>query len=145
LEVKLSRIINPDGAGKIRTRLTKEVVLAIRELMRQTQPDEHSRDLAAFIVLAMEEINESVESSVAAWEKRGYWVKADRYRMEWAWAGQQGSKMKRSLIAEDWAGIAVTAVQIGQKLMSIEVSVHHRLGEPWVGAWLELKRKGLPG
>ena len=95
----MSRIINPDGAGKERTRLTKEVVLAIRELMRQTQPDEHSRDLAAFIILALEQINSTVETSVVAWEKRGYWVKADRYRMDWIWADQLGSALRRSLLA----------------------------------------------
>ena len=134
-EVPLSRIINPDGAGKERTRLTKEVVLAIRELMRQTQPDEHSRDLAAFITLALEEINGTVETSVVAWEKRGYWVKADRYRMEWIWSAQLSSNMRRSLLADDWGGVALTSVQIAQKLKSVQVSPHHRLGEPWVGAW----------
>ncbi len=40
----MSRIINPENAGKQRTHLTKGVVLAIRELMKQAQADEkHSR------------------------------------------------------------------------------------------------------
>jgi hypothetical protein len=137
----LSRIINPDGAGKERTRLTKEVVLAIRELMRQTQPDEHSRDLAAFIILALEEINNSVETSVVAWEKRGYWVKADRYRMDWIWSAQLSTAMRKSLLANDWGGVAAASVQIAQKLMSTQVSAHHRLGEPWVGAWGALQKQ----
>ena len=67
----MSRIINPEGAGKERTRLVKAVVLAMRELMRQSEPNDHSRDLAAFIALALIEISETVESSGAAWEKKG--------------------------------------------------------------------------
>ncbi len=137
----MSRIINPDGAGKERTRLTKEVVLAIRELMRQSQPDEHSRDLAAFIILALEEINNTVEASVIAWEKRGYWVKADRYRMDWIWSAQLSSAMRKALLSDDWGGVAVASVQVAQKLNGTQVSLHHRLGEPWVGAWQALQKQ----
>ncbi len=89
-EMSLSRIINPEGSGKERTRLTKEVVLSIRELMKQAEPDAQSRDLAAFIALALIEITKTIEASVIAWEKRGYWVKADRFRMEWAWSEKTG-------------------------------------------------------
>jgi hypothetical protein len=78
----LSRVIKTETAAKDRTRLTRAVVLALRELMRQTQPDNHSRDLAAFISFALLEINQTIDASVAAWEKRGYWVKADRFRMD---------------------------------------------------------------
>ena len=49
-------MINPEGAGKERNRLVKSIVLAMRELMRQSEPDEHSRDLAAYIALALLEI-----------------------------------------------------------------------------------------
>ena len=44
----MGRVINPESAGKDRTRLVKSTVLAMRELMRQTQPDDTSRDLAAY-------------------------------------------------------------------------------------------------
>ena len=46
----------------------------------------HSRDLAAFIAISLEKIFETVETSVVAWEKKGYWVKADRFRLEWEWS-----------------------------------------------------------
>ena len=66
----MSRVIKTESAGKDRTRLSKEVVIALRELMRQSQPDDTSRELAAFIALALGEINATIEASVAAWEKR---------------------------------------------------------------------------
>src|SRR3954468_10908821 len=82
----MSRIINPDSAGKERTQLTKGIILSIRELAKQADPGPESRDMAAFIALALTVISESIDISVAAWEKRGYWVKADKFRMEWLWA-----------------------------------------------------------
>jgi hypothetical protein len=137
----VSRIINPDSAGKERTRLTRGVVLAVRELAHQSEPGPEARDLAAFIALALQVIAETIDVSVAAWEKRGYWVKADRFRMEWMWAGQHAEKMRKALTAEDWGSVAQVAAQSAQKLGKVNVPANHRLGTPWVGAYKELNRR----
>ncbi len=134
----MGRVINPESAGKERTRLVKGTVLAMRELMRQTQPDELSQDLAAFIALALLEIAEGIDASVLAWEKKGYWVKADRFRLEWDWSARLGDQMRQAILANDWAGVARTAVQVAGKLSSVKVAEHHRLGTPWVGAYRKL-------
>jgi len=128
-------IINPDSAGKERTQLTKGIVLAIRELAKQTEPGIESRDMAAFISIALTQISAGIDVSVAAWEKRGYWVKADKFRMEWLWTGLYADKMKTALLSDDWAMVALTMTQVAQKLAKVEVSPAHRLGRPWVGAW----------
>jgi hypothetical protein len=134
----MSRVINPDGVGKDRTRLVKGTVLAMRELMRQTQPDDTSRDLAAFIALALLEIAATIDVSVEAWEKKGYWVKADRFRMEWDWSGRQGEQMRQAVLQDDWAKVAMVSVQVAGKLMNTKIPEHHRLGTPWVGAYRKL-------
>lgn len=144
LRGEMSRVINPDSAGKERTRLTKAIVISIRELARQTDPTAGSgqvqaRDLAAFIALALQAIAASIDVSVAAWEKRNYWVKADRFRMDWDWAGQLGEKMKTAVLEDDWASVAMLSAQIGQKLHKVNVSEKHRMGRPWVGVWERLE------
>lgn len=131
----MGRYINPEGAGKERTRLCKTVVLALRELMRQTEPGPVSRELVAYIAMSLEQIHQTVDETVLAWEKKDYWVKADRFRMEWEWSAQLGAKMRKAALEDDWAAIAMTAAQVGQRLMKIEVAARHRLGTPWVGAW----------
>src|SRR5947207_14918354 len=83
--IELSRVINPESAGKERPRLTKAIVLAVRELAKQKEVNDEARDLAAFIALALKTIAEGIDVSVVAWEKRDYWVKADKFRMEWMW------------------------------------------------------------
>jgi hypothetical protein len=137
----MSRIINPESAGKERTQLTKGIVLAIRELAKQNDPGAESRDMAAFIALALEIIAGSIDISVAAWEKRGYWVKADKFRMEWLWAGPYAAKMRAAVLADDWATVALVMTQTAQKLAKINVPAGHRLGRPWVGAYKQLANK----
>ena len=134
----MSRLINPDSAGKDRTRLSKAIVLSIRELAKQKDVTSETKDLAAFIALALQAIAEGIDASVLAWEKRDYWVKADRFRMDWMWTGQFAEKMKTAVLTDDWATIAMLMPQIAQKFNKVIVSENHRLGKPWVGAYLQL-------
>lgn len=131
----MSRIINYENAGKDRTRLTKTIVVSMRELLKQREPDASTKDLVAYISLALEEISQTVDQSVAAWEKRGYWVKADRFRMDWDWSGQLGLQLRTALLTDDWAEVARLIAKIGQKLNSVRIAEKHRLGQPWIGAW----------
>ena len=137
----MSPIINPESAGKERTHFTKAIVLAVRQLAKQNDVNEEAKDLAAFIAIALKSISEGIDVSVAAWEKRGYWVKADRFRMEWMWTGQIAEKMKSAILADDWGTIAMLMPQIAQKFNKIVVSENHRLGKPWVGSYKRLNGK----
>ena len=134
-------VINPESAGKDRTRLTKGIVLALRELAKQKEVTDETKDLAAFLSLALKTISEGIDVSVLAWEKRGYWVKADRFRMEWIWTGSYADKMKAAILAEDWGTVAMLSAQIAQKFGKIVIATNHRLGKPWVGAYAQLDGK----
>ena len=131
----MSPIINPESAGKERTQLSKAIVLAVRELAKQTDVTSEAKDLAAFIAIALRNISDGIDVSVAAWEKRGYWVKADRFRMDWLWTGQYAEKMKSAVLGDDWGTVAMLSAQIAQKFGKIEIAKNHRLGRPWVGAY----------
>lgn len=139
-EVGVGRVINLEGTGKERTRLMRGIVLALRELMRQTSTDGNTRDLAAFIALALQAVAETIDPSVEAWEKRGYWIKADRFRMDWAWTDKLGKTLRVAVQEENWPVVALTAAQVAEKLKDVDVPQRHRLGTPWVGAW-EMLRK----
>lgn len=138
----MSRVINPESAGKDRPRLSKAIVLAVRELAKQKDITDETKDLAAFIALALKTISEGIDASVVAWEKRDYWVKADRFRMEWMWSGQYADKMKVAIFTNDWGTIAMLMPQIAQKFSKVVVSDNHRLGKPWVGAFERMKTEG---
>lgn len=138
-EPGLGRVIHTENSGRERLKLQRSVILALRELMRQQQADQQTQDLAAYISLALAEISESVETSVAAWEKRDYWIKADRFRMEWAWAEKLSRAMRVALLADNWREVALIAGQVGAKLNNVEVPQRHKIGTPWIGAWEKLK------
>ncbi len=139
----MSRIINPNSAGKERTKMTRAVALAVRELAK-TDPSANAgqlneaRDLASFIALGLELVAETIEVSVVAWEKRNYWVKADKFRMEWRWSGQLAGQMREATQNDDWVNVAQVAMQVAMKLQKIKISDKHRMGRPWHGSWEKL-------
>jgi len=135
----VARIINTDSAGKIRGQLTKAIVVALRRLSQQQDFGEDARDLAAFIALSLATIHASIDPSVTAWEKRGYWVKADRFRMEWAWTETVGDRLARAILDEDGGTVAQLSAQILQRLKAVRVSPNARLGTPWTGAYQRLR------
>lgn len=135
----MGRVINPDGVGKERKQLVRAIAIALRELMQQGENNAKTRDLVSFIALGLAAVAKTIERTVEPWEKRDYWLKADRFRMDWDWAGKNAAKLREALFADDWAKIAETLAAIGEKLSKEKLPKKHRLGEPWLGAWKKLQ------
>lgn len=135
----MGRVINPDGVGKERKQLVRAIAITLRELMRQDENNDQTKDFVAFIALGLEAVAKTIERTVEPWEKRDYWLKADRFRMDWDWAGKSAAKLRQAVLADDWAVIAETLAIIGQKLSKEKLPKTHRLGEPWLGAWEKLQ------
>jgi hypothetical protein len=135
----MGRVINIDSVGKERMFLVRSVVAAIREFANHSEPNLEVRDLVSYIILSLDRIFNTIEASVAAWEKRDYWVKADRFRSEWAWTGTLSARMKTALCADDWGTVAQTIVSVGKKLNNVKVPVNNRIGSPWKGSWAVLQ------
>jgi hypothetical protein len=133
----VTRIIKTTTPGKEREHLSKAIVITIRAFMRQQEPNADTKDMLAFIILALREIADGIDKSVTAWEKRGYWVKADKYRMDWQWVGPMAAKLDKAFKEEKWTVLAGFMVEIMGRFSQIKVSDRHRMGEPWSGAYAE--------
>ena len=135
----MGRVINLDNIGTQRNWMVKAIVLALTELTEKTYPGKEAHDILAFVALSLEAISDTIDQSVSAWEKRGYWVKADRFRLEWLWSKQLAENLRKAISKGDWESADKIAVQIRQKLNNVNVSPRHRMGKPWIGAWEKLR------
>ena len=136
----MSRLIKLDDVGKQRDRLMKSVAFALRELAARQWVDDGTRDLVAYVALALNEVHDTLDVTCAAWEKRDYWVKADQFRREWAWAGRTGAKLEVALLGEMWADVAGLIPGLAQHMSKIKLPKRNTLGEPWHGAFERLKQ-----
>jgi hypothetical protein len=128
-----------ENAGNERKKLLLLISLAIREFASETSPTDRVFDIVSFIALALREVSRSVGISVSAWEKRGYWVKADRYQMEWQWTGILSQRLQDALLAGNWDLVVTTTTDVARRLGDITSSQRKLVEQPWTGSWKVLK------
>ena len=137
----MSRVVNPDGVGKQRDRLLKGVALALRQLAARSQVDSETQDLVAFMALALNEIHANIDVTCQAWEKRDYWLKADQFRRDWAWAGKTADKLERVVLGDEWQNLAALVPSLAKNLEKVNLPKRNTLGTPWVGSFAHLKKE----
>jgi len=134
----MSRIINVDGPGNVRQRHRRTIAEALRRLMAKSTLDEESKDLAALIVFSLRGISQSVEETTVAWEKRNYFVKADRFRHEWNWADRAADEMERLIRTGRWKRLPALLAAIIPHFTDITVKRFVRDPSLWAGAYKRL-------
>jgi hypothetical protein len=134
-EEKLSRIVRPESAARLRAKVLQSTALAIRHAAMQspTSPDRH--DVLAYIVLALRQVSDSIETSAAAWEKRGYWLKADRFRRDWVWVEGVRGKLEGALRDQDYAAAGEGIGQLSGFLAGVKIPARMQRTRPWQGSW----------
>lgn len=139
----MSRLIDTESVGKQRNYLMKAIMLTMRELAPRQDVDDESRDMAAFIALCLEEIHGGIDATVAAWEKRNYWVKADNFRREWSWTGETGRQLRWAVLHNDWSEVAYLMPQIAARLSNVKLPKRNTVGRAWQGAYRKLRTEGM--
>ena len=138
LEKCVSRLINGTNPGTERNQLRRTVAEALRRLMGKKQIDEESKDLVALIVYSLRGIGEGVEQSARAWEKRDYFVKADKFRMDWAWAEKYANKLEVIMRGELWAELPLALAELAAKFSDITITKFVRTDALWRGRYRQL-------
>jgi hypothetical protein len=137
----LSRVFRTESGSQGRVKILKQVVIALRASMEDERSPEEQKDLLAFMLTALEQIASSVDQSASAWEKRGYWLKADRFRRDWAWVLQSQDFLTHALREEDWAAAASACSLIALHIQNIKAPSRKNVQRPWEGAWQSWKNR----
>jgi hypothetical protein len=119
----------------------KAVMFTLRSLATRTAVDAETRDMVAFIALALNEIDATIDVTCAAWEKRDYWLKADQFRREWGWAGRIGDKLERVALGDEWQTLPALMVDLSKHLEKVVLPKRNTLGTPWTGARTRLAQE----
>lgn len=137
----MGRLVKPDNVGKTRDRLMKGMALTLRQLATRPALDETARDMAAFLTLALIEINDTIDVTCAAWEKRDYWLKADQFRRDWMWVLPIAGKFEAVVLGDRWVELPALMAQLATRLDKVVLPKRNTLGEPWIGAYAALREK----
>ena len=130
----MSRVINPNNPGKIRNQNRRSIAEILRRLIQKSAIDDESKDMAATLVYLLREINAGVEVTIRAWEKRDYWMKAERFLREWEWAIASASNIEDVIRHDAWDLLPELLADLFPRFGDIQLKKMMRKASLWQGA-----------
>jgi len=107
--------------------------------MLKRKLDQEARDMAATLVYALRGIEATIEQSTLAWEKRNYYLKADRYRREWEWVAVFAKRLGRIVQEDAWDQLPSELAQLAPYFKDIRVVAFTRDASAWQSNYTTLR------
>ena len=122
--------------------MRRTIAEILRHLLLKRELDEESKDMAAAVVLALREIEETVDVAAAAWEKRNYYLKADRFRLEWEWVGPEARRLEELIRQGRWQRLPIELGRLVPRFADIRINKMTRKPSTWQASHRLLLEKG---
>lgn len=127
----MSKIIHIDSPSKERLLLMRYGAITMRALAQQLVVDRQTPQLITFLIEILDRIMENINTSCAAWEKRDYWVKADRFRREWEWTRTSADALRVLSKNKTWDDLPLTLGKLVPRFVSISIPQKMMSEKPW--------------
>jgi hypothetical protein len=137
----MSRIIATAGPGKIRNQHRRTIAEALRRLSQKSQFDGEAKDLAALIVFCLHRMADTVDRTIEAWEKRDYWMKAERFREGWRWLEPTADELGAIIYKGRWGQLPTVLAQLMPHFADIKIKQMTRKPVLWQGAYEKFMRE----
>jgi len=140
----MGRVINTDSTGKNRNQQMRTAAEILRRLSQKADIDDEVKDMVAALIYALREIDEGIDSSAAAWEKRDYWMKADELRVKWEWTARMADQLAALVYEDRWNDLPPMMVKLFPYFNDIKITKMTRKEDAWQGAYARLMREQQP-
>lgn len=135
----MSRITNIDGTPtQQRNAIRRTIAEILRRLMEKKAIDAEAKDMMSFIVFGLRTMDQSIDSSASAWEKRDYYVKADQFRREWLWLPDTANRIDVMIRSNDWATLPLELAGLASRFSDVRISTFTKSPALWQGAYKKL-------
>lgn len=140
----MGRVINTDSTGKRRNQIMRSAAEILRRLSQKNDVDDSVKDMVSMLVYLFRELDEGIEQSAAAWEKRDYWLKADEFRQRWGWAGAMADEIDALVRADEWQNLPQIMIKLLPYFNDIKITKLTRKESLWEGSYTRLMRERSP-
>jgi hypothetical protein len=137
-------VINTDSTGKQRNQSMRTGAELLRHLSQKPQIDDDVKDMVSALIYALREIDEGIDSSASAWEKRDYWMKADELRLRWDWTARMADQLTALVYEERWGDLPTMMVKLFPHFADVKITKMTRKEDTWQGAHMRLLRERKP-
>jgi hypothetical protein len=134
----MSRVINPERAGKLRNQHMRTAAELLRRLGQKPEVDAEARDMVATLIYCFREIEDGIEVSMQAWEKRNYWNKVEQFRAQWSWLSAACGRLEELVRTGAWEQLPMHILPLLPHFVTITINKFTRTPETWAGAYERL-------
>jgi hypothetical protein len=131
----MSRVISIDKPGSTRNGHRRTVAEALRRLSQKPQLDQEAKDLAALIVFALHAIANTIDQTADAWDKRDYYMKAERFREQWRWLEPLTDELSSVIYEGRWDHLPPVLARLMPHFADINIKQLTRPAALWEGAY----------
>ena len=110
----------------------------LRHLSQKQALDDEAKDMAAALVFCLRDIDDGIEASADAWEKRDYWIKAEQLRQRWAWTGTAAGRLEMMIRTGTWEAMPEILAALFEHFSDIKITKFTRKSSAWDGAYEQL-------
>lgn len=137
----MARVINTDSTGKKRNQHMRTAAEILRRLSSKNTIDDSVRDMVAQLVYTLRDIDEGIEQSAAAWEKRDYWMKAEEFRERWRWAGDLADDLAALVFGDEWQRLPEMMIKLLPYFTEIKITKLTRDESLWLDSYQRLMQE----
>ncbi len=137
----MGRVINTNSPGKRRKAHMRTIAEILRHLMQTSSIDDSSKDMVAAVIYSLRAIDATIEESIVAWEKRGYWKKADDFQQKWWWCSLSATALENLVKSDNWQQIPEAMFKLFPHFSDIEIKKLTRDPNNWTGLYRKLMRE----
>ena len=134
----MSRVININNPTKIRNQHRRTIAEILRRLSQKPEIDAEAKDMASMLVYLLREIGNGVEQTVQAWEKRGYWLKAERFVRQWDWTAEIAANIEDVIRNDAWDLLPELLADLFIRFADIQIKTMTRNPGVWRDAYQKL-------
>lgn len=134
----MSRIIRTENPTTIRNRNRRSIAEILRHLSQKPKLDAEARDMAATLVYLLREIHDGAEAAARAWEKRDYWLKAERFLREWSWTAESAANIEDVLRSDALDLLPELLAELFPRFTDIQLKSMTRKADLWQGNYRRL-------
>lgn len=134
----MSRVINTDSPSKRRNYARRTIAEVLRHLMYKRRFDDETKDMVALVIRSLYDMHATIDETTAAWEKRDYFVKADRFRLEWEWTRPAAQRLERLVREERWEGLPAELAALAPRFADLRIAKMTRDASEWQGCYQAL-------
>lgn len=130
----MSRIVQSETPGNKRTKIFKLWVNLMPTIQQSNITAKERNDVIAFIVLSLKEVEKTLEDTIRPWEKRGYWSKADQFRLEWEWVGKVNDQIIDAESPNGWGQWPEALATLYAHIADVKPT-RKKMGNFWEGSY----------